>query len=142
MNRWDRRRREAGIDAIVRKRGSMKPKDLEFFSELLIQQRKRLIRQAGETMIGLTEAVESLADPADRASFETDRSFLFRIRDRESKLIKKIDAALQRIEDGTFGICEICEEEIGIGRLKARPVTTRCIACKSREEAMERAIGQ
>jgi DnaK suppressor protein len=66
---------------------------------------------------------------------------MLRIRDREHKLIKKIKKALDRIENGTFGICESCGEEISIKRLKARPVTSQCIECKSKEEALEKALG-
>jgi DnaK suppressor protein len=72
---------------------------------------------------------------------ETDRNFLLRIRDRERKLIEKIKAALERIENGTFGICEICGREIGEERLRARPVTTQCIDCKKKQEAREKARG-
>ena len=84
---------------------------------------------------------ENFPDPTDRASHEANRNFMLRIRDREHKLIKKIKKALQRIENGTFGVCEQCEEEITIERLKARPVTTQCIDCKSKEEALEKALG-
>ena len=84
-----------------------------------------------------TGSNESYADPADRASAESDRAFTLRIRDRERHLIRKIQAALQRIEDGTYGLCEDCGEEISIPRLKARPVTKLCINCKSRQEEGE-----
>jgi DnaK suppressor protein len=67
----------------------------------------------------------------DRASLEADRNFLLRVRDRERKLIQKIDEALKRIGDGTFGICEVCGEEISEERLRARPVTTLCLNCKN-----------
>jgi DnaK suppressor protein len=66
---------------------------------------------------------------------------MLRIRDRENKLIKKIKKALDRIENGTFGICEKCGEDISVKRLKARPVTTHCIDCKTKEEAFEKALG-
>jgi len=66
---------------------------------------------------------------------------MLRIRDRESKLIKKIKKALARIENGTFGTCETCGEDISIERMKARPVTSQCIDCKSKEEALEKALG-
>ncbi len=85
--------------------------------------------------------MDSCADLTDRASFEIDRTFMLRIRDRESKLIKKIKKALERIEDSIFGICERCGEEISIKRLKARPVATLCIECKTKEEKLERVIG-
>ena len=76
-------------------------------------------------------------DPTDRATMESERNLTLRIRDRERKLKNKIEDALARIEDGTFGICEVCEEEIGFARLEARPVTTLCINCKSEQEQDE-----
>ena len=87
----------------------------------------------------MTDSKESFPDPADRATLESDRNFMLRIRDRERKLINKIREALQRIEDGSFGICDSCGDDIDIDRLKARPVTTLCIECKRKEEAQERA---
>jgi DnaK suppressor protein len=89
----------------------------------------------------MSENRESYADPTDRASAESDRTFTLRLRDRDRKLIKKIEEALERIENGTFGICEACGEEIGIARLKARPVTTLCIECKSKQEEDEKLRG-
>jgi DnaK suppressor protein len=89
----------------------------------------------------MTTPKENFPDPTDRASLESDRNFMLRIRDRESKLIKKIKKALARIENGTFGICEKCGEDISKERLKARPVTTQCIDCKTKEEAFEKALG-
>jgi len=82
-----------------------------------------------------------LLNPLDRASFESDRSTLLRIRDRESYLIRKIKKALDRLEDGTFGICEFCGKEISIERLKVRPVTLHCIKCKTEMERMEKVSG-
>ena len=78
------------------------------------------------------------ADPTDRATMESDRNFLLRLRDRERKLLSKIEEAFARIDEGTYGRCEECGGEIGIERLKARPVTTFCIACKSAQEERER----
>jgi DnaK suppressor protein len=89
----------------------------------------------------MTVPKENFPDPTDRASLEADRNFMLRIRDRESKLIKKIKKALDRIDNGTFGICEKCGEDIAPARLKARPVTTQCIECKTKEEALEKALG-
>jgi len=77
-------------------------------------------------------------DPADRASVESEQFFALRLRDRERKLKAKIREALARIENGTYGICEECGGEIGIERLKARPVTSLCIECKSKQEERER----
>ena len=89
----------------------------------------------------MTAPKENFPDPTDRASLEADRNFMLRIRDRENKLNKKIKKALDRIENGTFGICEKCGEDISVKRLKARPVTTHCIDCKTKEEAFEKALG-
>ena len=119
----------------------MKKKDLDFFKEYLNDRLTELLSQADDTVSGMAVQKENFPDPTDRASLEADRNFMLRIRDREHKLIKKIKEALERIENGTFGICDTCGEEISIPRLKARPVTTQCIDCKTREEAQEKALG-
>jgi len=119
----------------------MKQKDIDYFRDLLNQRLKDLLNQADDTVSGMTDQRENFPDPTDRASLEADRNFMLRIRDRENKLIKKIKKALDRIENGTFGVCEICGEDISIERLKARPVTTQCIDCKTKEEAKEKALG-
>lgn len=111
---------------------------LEFFRNLLKERLDALLDEAKATMTDLSEGEENYADPTDRAAAESDRSFLLRIRDRERKLITKIQEALQRVEDGVFGICETCGEEIGEKRLEARPVTTQCIDCKTEAEKKER----
>jgi len=80
----------------------------------------------------------SFPDPTDQASMETDRNFDLRIKDRERKLIRKIDQAMLRIKDGEFGICESCGGDISVKRLQARPVTTLCIDCKTEQEQEER----
>jgi DnaK suppressor protein len=119
----------------------MDAKDLEFFKALLNQQLQELLQQAGNAVVRLRDSEESLADPLDRAAHEYDQNNLLRIRDRESRLIKKIRESLQDIEDGTFGVCVMCGEDIGIARLKARPVAKHCIRCKTRLESMERVVG-
>jgi len=119
----------------------MDEKELKYFEETLTEQLRELLSQADDTVSGMSVQKESFPDPTDRASLEADRNFMLRIRDRESKLIKKIRGALDRIEKGTFGICEGCGEEIALERLKARPVTTQCIDCKKKEEAKERSLG-
>jgi DnaK suppressor protein len=119
----------------------MDKKDLDYFEQLLHGQLKELLSQADDTVSDMTGPSDNFPDPTDRASLEADRNFTLRIRDRESKLIKKIKKALDRIETGTFGICESCGEDISVNRLKARPVTTQCINCKTKEEAMEKALG-
>ncbi len=119
----------------------MEEKDVEYFKEYLTKQLEELIAQAEVTVSDMTSHKENFPDPTDRASLESDRNFMLRIRDREHKLIKKIKKALNRIEDGTFGICEKCGEDISMERMKARPVTTHCIDCKTKEEAVEKALG-
>jgi DnaK suppressor protein len=102
-------------------------------------QRAVLLAEAGETIIG-TLAPEKLTFPdlGDQATAESDRSFLLRLRGREQKLLKKIEDALERIDTGTYGICESCGERISIKRLEARPVTTLCIECKTKQEEEEK----
>jgi DnaK suppressor protein len=119
----------------------MKKKDLEYFRKLLEKRLEDLLSQADNTVSGMIDPKENFPDPTDRASLEADRNFMLRIRDRENKLIKKIKKALDRIESGTFGVCESCGEDISLERLKARPVTTQCIDCKTKEEAQEKALG-
>ncbi|MBU1053904.1 MAG: RNA polymerase-binding protein DksA [Proteobacteria bacterium] len=119
----------------------MNKKDVEYFRKFLTQRLEELLNQADSTVSGMTDPKENFPDPTDRASLESERNFLLRIRNRESKLIYKIKAALERIENGTFGICESCGGDISVKRLKARPVTSQCIDCKSKEEVLEKALG-
>ena len=119
----------------------MEVKDLEYFKNLLIQWMEELINHANDTIEGLLDSQENLADPLDRASFESDRVAALRIRDRESILIKKIRKSLEDIETGDYGVCEDCGEDISIERLKARPVTSFCIGCKTKRESIERLTG-
>lgn len=120
----------------------MDQKDIDFFREHLKQMLDDIEQKGKETLEDMTGDAENFADPADRASHESDRSFTLRLRDRERKLIRKIQEAMARIEDGTFGICDECGEDIGVKRLKARPVTTQCIKCKSRQEEDEHLRGE
>jgi len=115
----------------------MNKERLAYFRELLNKRQKVLLNEAEKTVTGMTNDKNTFPDPTDRANLETDRNFELRIRDRERKLILKIQEALARIEEGTFGICEECGEEISEERLKARPVTTLCIECKTKAEAEE-----
>ena len=117
----------------------MTPAELQFFRDLLISRRAELMDEAGRTAHGMgDEAADGYPGPTDRGSLEGDRNLMLRIRDRERKLISKIDEALARIADGTFGLCEECDEPIAVERLKARPVTTLCIECKAAQEERER----
>ena len=116
----------------------MDKEKIEEFQKILQEQLDELLREAGKTVSEMTDEKSNFPDPTDRASLESDRNFELRIRDRERKLIMKIREALERIEDGEFGICESCEESIGEARLKARPVTTLCIDCKTEQERQEK----
>ena len=118
----------------------LKKEDLEYFQGILQKQLDELVRGAGRTVDEMTETEgkESFPDPTDRTSMESDRNFELRIRDRERKLINKIRKALEKVEDGTFGFCEVCGEPIDFKRLEARPVTTHCIDCKTSEEEEEK----
>ena len=115
----------------------MKQRDLSTFQKLLHERRRELLGEALRTVGGMGDR-ELFPDPTDRARLEYDRNLMLRIRDRERKLISKIDEALGRIDDGSYGRCEDCGGDIGVERLRARPVTTLCIACKSQQEAEER----
>lgn len=111
---------------------------LEYYRSILNEEMRSLLDEAGKTVSEMTADTTNFPDPTDRATQESDRTFELRIRDRERKLINKIKDALERIDDGSFGICEVCGEEIGEGRLKARPVTTLCIDCKMEQEQKEK----
>ena len=119
----------------------MKREDAEELKQILETQLQELISKAGRKVAGLiTSSIEG-ADLIDRSSLDYFRSLSLRISDRESKLIRKIQQALDRMEDGDYGICDVCGEEISIARLRARPVTTLCIACKTKQELLEKASG-
>lgn len=116
----------------------MKKAKLEEFRQLLQEQMDQLLIDADKTVSEMTDEKTNFPDPTDRASLESDRNFELRIRDRERKLISKIREALDRIEAGEFGECEDCGDIIGEARLKARPVTTLCIECKTEQERQEK----
>lgn len=113
---------------------------LEHFRKLLNGKLEELLSGAGKAVTGMSESKDdNFPDPTDRASHETDRNFLLRVKDRERRLISKVQEAIVRIDDGTYGICDQCGEEISEKRLEARPVTTCCIECKKEEEEQEKA---
>lgn len=114
---------------------------LEFFRNELLNKKEEILSEAGKTMSEMTDHTTNVPDPNDRATIESGRSFELRIRDRERKLLAKIDEALARIDDGSYGNCEECEERIGSKRLEARPVTTLCIDCKTLQEKQEKSKG-
>lgn len=120
---------------------TMKPEKLELFRVMLTQKIAELLEDAGKTVSEMTVSKENFPDPNDRASLESDRNFELRIRDRERKLIAKMQEAIRRIDDGTFGICDDCGGPISEKRLLARPVTTQCIDCKTKHEKIEKLQG-
>jgi len=115
----------------------MRQRDLKSFRKLLTRQLDKLLMEAEKTKDQVKKAEEPSSDPMDQASTVLDMDFLLRLRDRERKLMVKIKGALERIENGTFGICEECGEKISEKRLRARPVATLCIDCKHEQEVSE-----
>ena len=116
----------------------MNPMMREYFRQTLMRWRLQLLQESTETLQHLQQDNVPEADLTDRASAETDRSIELRTRDRERKLIQKIDEALRRIEDNTYGFCEETAEPIGIRRLEARPIATLSLEAQERHERMER----
>jgi DnaK suppressor protein len=120
----------------------MKAEKLEFFRYMLNQKINELLNDAEKTVSDMTDGEDNFPDPNDRASLESDRNFELRIRDRERKLLIKLQEAIKRIDDGVFGICEVCGGNISERRLAARPVTTLCIDCKTKQEKLEKQKGE
>ncbi len=116
----------------------MNPVMKEYFRQKLLRWRAELLRESSETLQSLQDGGLQEPDIADRASAETDRALELRTRDRERKLIAKIDAALQRIEDDEYGYCEETGEPIGVRRLEARPIATLSLEAQERHERLER----
>ena len=118
-------------------------KELKKFQELLVEKRKAVLERARQMLAVENMALDTndLPDEMDLASSEYLQSFEFRLRGREKSLLNKLDLALKKIDEGTFGVCEICEEPIGKKRLEARPETTLCIKCKEDQEREERTMG-
>lgn len=116
----------------------MDAEKLEQFRQMLQEEMKLLLSEADKTVHEMGDDAAHFPDPTDRATQESDRTFELRIRDRERKLANKIREALDRIDNGTYGICEDCGGDISEARLKARPVTTQCIDCKMEAEQKEK----
>jgi DnaK suppressor protein len=116
----------------------MNPLQLEYFRQKLLRWRMDLLAESSGTREHLKEESLSEPDVTDRASLETDRGMELRTRDRERKLISKIDSALTRIEEGRYGYCEETDEPIGLRRLEARPIATLSIEAQERHERLER----
>ncbi len=120
----------------------MENERLEHFKGILTEKLDGLLHGAVKTVSDMSESNgENFPDPADRATQETDNSVILRVKDRERKLISKVKDAMERIDNGTYGICEICGGDISEKRLEARPVTTCCIECKKEEEEQEKMRG-
>lgn len=124
-------------------RYKMDRKDLERFKEMLVKKKQGLIQSALKYQSEeITSKQDELPDEADLASRETNLASLLRLKDRERRLIKKINMALEKIGEGTYGICEICEEPIELKRLEARPEASLCLGCKEEEERKEKRFSE
>ena len=119
----------------------MNDRQLEYFRRKLLAWKAELLEQSAETLEGLAESARNVPDLADRASEETDRALELRTRDRQRKLISKIDEALRRIEDGSYGYCEDTGEPIGVPRLLARPTATLSLEAQQRRELKQKMFG-
>ena len=119
----------------------MSPQQQEYFRQKLMGWRAELVEESRETISHLQEEVRDVGDEAERATRETENSLELRTRDRYRKLIRKIDKALIRLEDGEYGYCEETGEEIGLDRLEARPIATLCLDAQERWELRQRQLG-
>lgn len=113
----------------------------EYFKDLLIQKLDGLIAEINKTMSSFSGFRDEPPDFLDQASIESDADFSLRLKERESKLMRKIRKALERLDEGNFGVCEKCGREISEDRLKARPMAVLCIKCKKKQEALEKIRG-
>jgi DnaK suppressor protein len=126
----------------MRKEGSLRKRELQRFRKILEEQRDRLLGNAEKALSGdIHLDPDDFPDEIDTASSEINLAFTGRLRERERGLLNKIQAALEKIEDGVYGTCDNCGEEIGRKRLEARPVAELCIDCKSEQEQLERRMG-
>jgi DnaK suppressor protein len=119
----------------------MEKERLKEFNQILLKMKQDIVEETSRmsnSLQGSGKEETRMPDPNDRASMETDSGVLLRLGDRNRKLLLKIEDALKRIKDGTYGICEICGEEISEERLRFRPVTTQCIKCKTELEDEEK----
>ena len=116
----------------------MNERQLEYFKQKLLNWKEDILRESRETLVHLQSETENHPDLADRATSETDRALELRTRDRQRKLISKIDEAIRRIEDKSYGYCEDTGEPIGVARLEARPIATLSLEAQERHERRER----
>ena len=119
----------------------MNEEQVEHFRNILLNWKNELMSEVDRTVHHMQDEAANFPDPNDRASQESEFSLELRTRDRERKLIKKIDESLQNLERGDYGYCETCGIEIGLRRLEARPTATQCIDCKTLDEIRERQVG-
>ncbi|MGB5684583.1 MAG: RNA polymerase-binding protein DksA [Candidatus Electrothrix sp.] len=120
----------------------MESEQLQEFRAQLEAMRGDIISDVEQTLTDMVSQHGNIPDPNDRATIESDREFELRLRSRERKLLSKIELAIGRIDNGTYGICGDCEEAIGLKRLQARPVATCCIDCKLEQERREKNLGK
>jgi len=132
-----------GVMPYVEEQGEdyMNPRQREHFREILLAWKRRLMEEVDRTVHHMQDEAANFPDPNDRATQESEFSMELRARDRERKLIKKIDEAIARIDKDEYGYCESCGVEIGIRRLEARPTATLCIDCKTLDEIREKQLG-
>jgi len=116
----------------------MNPRQLAYFRKKLVAWKDDILRESKETLEALQEESQNHPDIADRASSESDRALELRTRDRQRKLISKIDAALSRVDEGTYGYCEVTGEPIGLARLDARPIATMSLEAQEKHERREK----
>lgn len=116
----------------------MDQKSLTKFKKLLLEERQKVMNNSRKDLTDIKVDVDDLPDETDLAATEVSQTLAFKLRDRERLLLSKINEALEKIEDGSFGTCEDCEEPIEPKRLEARPVSTLCIACKEKQEHREK----
>ena len=129
------------MEEILAKRAVLNRKEKKYYRELLIERLKMLVAEANSTVRRITRLKHKSPGPLDQASLEADRSFSLRKKQREGKLIREIEHALRRLEEGTFGLCDLCGEEILEKRLKVYPMTTSCVQCQREKETKERVRG-
>ncbi len=120
----------------------MNKEQLEYFRAILLRWKSQLMAEVDRTMHHMQDEVANYPDPVDRASQEEEFNLELRARDRERKLLRKIEATLTRIDDGDYGYCDDCGAEIGLKRLEARPTANQCIECKTIAEIRERQVGE
>lgn len=120
----------------------MNDAQVEHFRNILLNWKKSLMEEVDRTVHHMQDEAANFPDPTDRATQESEFSLELRTRDRERKLIRKIDSSLRRIDEHDFGFCESCGADIGIRRLEARPTAEMCVDCKSLEEIRERQLGR